>query len=287
MKARWLPRLHPHELLFGGFLLVTSLRLLVAGGWGMGAGFAGMAVAILAAAMAETRWQSTAATRLRLLVLPVLVNVTYCTLGPVVERLGVENRDAWLLGADRSLFGETPSVLCGCWSHPFFTDVLSGCYLSFLPAVLGVFLATQLRPGAACFRLFDGLFGVYAIGFLGYTLMPAAGPHLAMPGDFSAPLEGGFLTQLNAAVIGSGSNQVDVFPSLHTAVTVFLMGWLWMHKRGLFLALLLPAAGILISTIYLRYHYAVDVAAGLCLALLGLWLSNLTHIQNELDSRFQ
>jgi len=80
---------------------------------------------------------------------------------------------------------------------------------------------------------------------------------------------------------------VDVFPSLHTAVTVFLMGWLWPRKRSLFFALLVPAAGICVSTIYLRYHYAVDVAAGLCLAGIGLWLSSLTNKKHELDPRFQ
>lgn len=269
------PQLHPHEFLFGGFLLVTALRLIAVGGWTMGMSFAGMAMIIVAAAVAETRWRGTGMFRLRLLVLPVLVNAVYCLLGAVVAQLGNANFDGVLLRADRCLFGETPSVLCGEWIYPPLTDVLSICYLSFLPAVLVVFLSTQLRPGVACLRLFDGLFGVYAIGFLGYTLVPAAGPHLAMPEAFSIPIEGGFLTRVNASVIGNGSNHVDVFPSLHTAITVFLMGWLWTHNRRLFMVLSLPAAGILISTIYLRYHYAVDVAAGLCLAGIGLWLSRI------------
>jgi membrane-associated phospholipid phosphatase len=246
-----------------------------------------MAMIIVAAAMAETRWQSMGMTRFRLLVLPVQVNVVYFALGAVVARLGLGNCDAGLLRADRSLFGETPAVLCSDWIHPFFTDVLSGCYLSFLPAVLVVFLVILLRPVAAGLGLFDGLFGVYAIGFLGYTLVPAAGPHLPMPEAFPIALEGGFLTGVNAAAIGSGSNHVDVFPSLHTAVTVFLMGWLWPRRRRLFLALLLPASGIIISTIYLRYHYAVDVAAGLCLAAVGLWLSSLTNKKHEPDTRLQ
>ena len=287
MKDLTFPRLHPHELLFGGFLLVTALRLMVSGGWGMGLGFAGMAMIIPAAAMVEARWRVTAMIRLRLLVLPVLVNVVYCMLGAVVSRLNVGNRDAVLLRADKWLFGETPSVLFSGWSSPFLTEMLSGCYLSFLPAVLLVFVITLLRPGPAGFSLFDGIFGIYAIGFLGYTLVPAAGPHLAMPAAFRIPLEGGFLTKMNAAVICSGSNHVDVFPSLHTAVTVFLMGWLWPRNRGLFLVLLLPAAGICVSTIYLRYHYAVDVAAGLVLAGIGLCLSHLTHKKHELDPRFQ
>ena len=275
MIAMRLPRLHPHEWLFGGFLLVTALRLFAAGAWVMGLGLTGMVVVIMASAMGETRWPGTGMLRLRLLVLPVLVNVVYCILGAVVSHLDSDSCDAGLLRADRWLFGETPAVSCGRWINPVLTDVLSACYLSFLPAVLLVFVITLSRPGAEGFRLYDGLFGVYAIGFTGYTLVPAAGPHLAMPGAFAIPLEGGFLSKLNATVIGNGSNHVDVFPSLHTAITLFLMGWLWPRNRRLFWVLVFPAAGILISTIYLRYHYAVDVAAGLCLAGIGLWLSQI------------
>jgi membrane-associated phospholipid phosphatase len=205
----------------------------------------------------------------------VLVNVVYCGLGTVMSRMDAESCDAGLLRADRWLFGETPSVSLDGLAHPFLTDILSICYLSFLPAVLLVFVITLSRPKALGFRLYDGIFGIYAIGFLGYTLVPAAGPHLAMPELFSIPLEGGLLSKVNAAVVGNGSNHVDVFPSLHTAVTVFLMGWLWTHRRRLFLMLLPVAAGIVISTIYLRYHYAVDVIAGLFLAGIGLWLSRI------------
>jgi membrane-associated phospholipid phosphatase len=287
MKPPRFPGLHLHEFLFGGFLLLTALRLFAAGGWSLALGFAGMAAVIVAAASATTRWPGDGMARLRLAVLPMLVNVVYFMLGTVMARLGAGNCDPELLCVDRLLFGETPAVLCGAWIHPWLTEVLSACYLSFLPAVLLAFAITVLRPGPAGVRLFDGLFGVYAIGFLGYTLVPAAGPHLAMPEAFATPLEGGFLTRMNAAAIGSGSNHVDVFPSLHTAVTVFLMGWLWPRKRRLFLALSLPAAGICMSTIYLRYHYAVDVAAGLALAAAGLRLSSLTNKKHELDPRFQ
>ena len=39
------------------------------------------------------------------------------------------------------------------------------------------------------------------------------------------------------------------------------------------LCLLLPCVGLWISTVYLRYHYFVDLAAGLVVALLALWIT--------------
>jgi membrane-associated phospholipid phosphatase len=267
-------RLRPHEVIFGAFLLITAGRLLAAGGAaGLCLGFAGMAAAIVVMAMIATNRTSLAMERVRLALFPVLVNVVYWQLGPVVKHLGSNNRDAALLRADRMLLTDTPAVLLGAWTPPLLTDFLSGCYLLFFPGVLAAFFVALLRPEPHGARLFDGLIGLYGIGFLGYTLIPAAGPHLAMPDAFPAALTGGWLTETNAALVASGSNRVDVFPSLHTAITMFLMGSLWPRRRRVFLALLLPAAGLLTATLYLRYHYAVDLLAGLLLAASALYLT--------------
>ena len=278
------PRLHPFEWLFGSFLALTSVRLLEAGSWGMSAAFMLMVAAILLAALAARRWPSRAVARARLALFPVLINVIYCGLGAVMHHLPSDNQDAALLQMDRALLGETPAVALSRAIHPAVTEVLSGCYLLFFPAVLAAFVAAILRPNPYGVSLFNGLIGIYALGFFGYTLMPAMGPHLAMPDAFDVPLTGGFLTKANATLVQKGSNHVDVFPSLHTAITVFLMGWLWRHHRRLFPVFLLPAVGLCAATLYLRYHYAVDVAAGILLAGIGLRLARNPDTSHELHA---
>lgn len=274
MKAPWPLPFRPHEVIFGGFLLITAGRLLAAGGAaGLCLAFAGMAASIVVMAQAAARWPSATMSRLRLSLFPVLVNVGYWQLGPVVAHLGSNNRDAALLRADRILLTDTPAVLLAGWTPPLLTDFLSGCYMLFFPAVLAAFFVAILRPEPRGVRIFDGLIGLYGLGFLGYTLVPAAGPHLAMPDAFPTALTGGWLTETNATLVAGGSNRVDVFPSLHTAITVFLMGSLWPRRRRVFLTLLLPAAGLLTATLYLRYHYAVDLLAGLLLAAAALYLT--------------
>lgn len=264
----------PHEWIFGGFLGITAGRLLAAGGAvSLGLAFAGMAALIVLMAKAAARRPSATMKRVRLALFPVLVNVVYWQLGPVVKHLGSRNWDAALLHADRMVLTDTPAVLFAGWTPPQLTDFLSGCYMLFFPGVLAAFFIAILRPEPQGARLFDGLIGLYGIGFLGYTLIPAAGPHLAMPEAFPTALTGGWLTGTNAALVASGSNRVDVFPSLHTAITLFLMGSLWPRHRRVFFTLLLPAAGLCMATLYLRYHYAVDVLAGALLAASALALS--------------
>jgi membrane-associated phospholipid phosphatase len=46
-------------------------------------------------------------------------------------------------------------------------------------------------------------------------------------------------------------------------------------NRPRFWFCLLPCVGIWISTIYLRYHYFVDVLAGTAVAAIALYIANL------------
>src|SRR5208282_3286332 len=87
------------------------------------------------------------------------------------------------------------------------------------------------------------------------------------------PLDGWWITKWNAAIVAAGSNKVDVFPSLHCAVSSFLLFFDRRHRPWRFKLYLVPAIGLWLSTIYLRYHYLIDVLCGFALAAFALWLA--------------
>jgi membrane-associated phospholipid phosphatase len=118
------------------------------------------------------------------------------------------------------------------------------------------------------------MFTIYGIGFLGYSLVPAGGPHLAFPGEFHVPLTGWVVTRFNALIVEKGSNGVDVFPSLHCAVSCYLLFFDRQHARWRYRLYLVPCVGIWFATIYLRYHYFLDLVVGFAIAGFALWLTN-------------
>ena len=63
----------------------------------------------------------------------------------------------------------------------------------------------------------------------------------------------------------------DCFPSLHTAITVIVTTFAYKYRRWLFWFLLPVNIGIVMATVYLRYHYVIDVIAGLALAAFCVW----------------
>jgi len=65
----------------------------------------------------------------------------------------------------------------------------------------------------------------------------------------------------------------DVFPSLHVAVSAIVLYYGARRGRLHFWILLAFVAANWVSTIYLRYHYFIDVVAGWITAVLAIWIS--------------
>ncbi len=70
-----------------------------------------------------------------------------------------------------------------------------------------------------------GLMLIYIGGFIGYVIFPAAGPRYAFPEEW-VWLNGGKLFHLTDRVVWHIGARLDVFPSLHAAIAIFLFLWL-------------------------------------------------------------
>lgn len=154
------------------------------------------------------------------------------------------------------------------------TAVMIFCYSSYAFAGPGLAVLLYLRGQTKAFQDLSLAIAITAlIGYSGYLLVPAVGPYLFQPQLYPDALPGwghGGLIDVFAELKGSAR---DAFPSLHTAMTTVMLGTAWRHLRWLFWAYLPVALGLYLSTMYLRVHYAVDVAAGFATAAIALSLA--------------
>lgn len=218
--------------------------------------------------------------RLRLLYYPSAMGASFFALGEAVPALGSPLVDGMLLGWDRALFGETPAVWFQSWNGSWLNDFLMLGYLFF-------FYYLIMGPADYCVRdlprfrqCIVGLFTLYGLGFLSYTLLPAGGPHRWM--HFETPLNGPLVIPWTLATVNDGSNRVDVFPSLHFGVTFYLLVFDWWHRRRRFWLFAAPCLVMWSATVLLRFHYLVDLIGGLAVALIGLVVAwNFGHEAGE------
>ena len=68
------------------------------------------------------------------------------------------------------------------------------------------------------------------------------------------------------AVAAAGAAR-DAFPSGHAMMTLVAMWWSWRQRLRLRWALSVIGVLLILATVYLRYHYVVDVLAGALLAV--------------------
>jgi len=266
----------PHEWIFGLFLVVTWLRLaLVAGPLSPDAI---LYLVLILTSAGLVHWcgkqKTTLRWHLRLWFYPVAMNLVFFTTKTTIPKISPHKMDGFLQSVDAALVGRSLSLRLGAFTTPWLTETLSFCYLLFFPYLLFSMVYYAARGVSGFKELLVGLFTIYGLGFFGYSWVPAAGPYLAIPGDFAVPLEGWWLTNLNARIVARGSNGVDVFPSLHCAISSYLLLFDWRRTPWRFKLYLLPCVGLWISTIYLRYHYFIDLLCGFALSALALWLVN-------------
>lgn len=204
----------------------------------------------------------------------VAIHFTYFWMAGAVPRLGDWRADSALLEIDRLFFGKCLAHRIAPAIPAWGLEILSAAYLSYFPLWASSLFLAMSRGPAFQRAYFGGFHLIYAIGFTSYALFPAAGPFLWAPLAAECPTgDLGFIAALNDRIVRAGCNGIDVFPSLHTGVTLFILLSAWTNSRRLFAFLLLPCLLIFTATLGLKYHYAADLAAGALLAIAVWWFT--------------
>lgn len=184
-------------------------------------------------------------------------------------------QDAKLIAADYWLMGVHPSVWLEQFATPFRNDAMQLVYFTYFTYLLivGGFLYVR-REWRAYWSVMTYSMAGYMIGYFIAIFFPIQSPWFSMAGWWQRPLEGGPFTAMMAFIEHYGRVRGAAFPSAHvTGATAALWG-AWRFRRWLFWILLPFYVGMCVSTVWGRYHYAVDVFAGIITGTLGYVIGN-------------
>lgn len=208
----------------------------------------------------------------------VVLIAVYENLLPLVGRLRHVLYDEQALAVDLAVFGTShPGRWLASLASPGRTAWFAFFYLSLfaLPVVSGglAYLAGRRQVFRELLFTFT-LTGF--VGYVGYLLVPIIGPRYYFRAEYSVALHGalaevaGRVSEMDALRSGQPRN---CFPSLHTAWGLIVLIHAHRHFTSLFFAYLLPVGSLVVATLYLRFHYAIDLIAG---AILAIVMSRLT-----------
>lgn len=211
-----------------------------------------------------------------------LILLTFKEIYFFINLLNLPDYDWILIKIDYILFGAHPTYVLDKISNPILTEILQIVYSTFyfLPIILAYDF--YRRGDIKGYRYVMGtvVYGFY-LSYIGYLLVPAIGPRFTLH-DFSKldeELPGLFLTNTLRWIINTGESippgvpnpadyaQRDAFPSGHTQLTLVIM-YLSVVLNSRTKYFLTPIGVLLIfSTVYLRYHYVIDLIAGFLFAV--------------------
>jgi membrane-associated phospholipid phosphatase len=119
----------------------------------------------------------------------------------------------------------------------------------------------------------NGVLFLYLLGtLLAYALLPyfPSDPPRVAFGSSDTPNIGTALRQLNLWIVGDYGIHSSVFPSAHVS-SAFSAAWALFEylpeRRRIGWGMLVYAISVALATIYGRYHYTADVAAGIAVSL--------------------
>ena len=176
-----------------------------------------------------------------------------------------------LIDIDQWFFGIQPSVWAERFIHPALTEFFSFCYMIFFLFAPLVALTLYLLGRKNQFR--ETLASVvlcFYTGYILYVLFPAAPPRIMLKDMYSLHFNGTPIADAALRIVNLlPSDSRAAFPSLHSAVTLLSLMFAFKYVRWLYWVMLPFCTGLILSTIYLRHHYAIDLLAGFGLGILA------------------
>lgn len=233
------------------------------------------------------RWGSTLRPALRtafIVYLFAFVLAIFQAMGLIIKHVrGGARMDGALAALDVAIFGSDPTRWLEPLLNPWTTLVLEVSYLSyFLLPVLLTALVLRRRQYAKFFSYAATIVGCFFTTYVGYYLVPAYGPRQYYLDYTELPL-GAVARALYATIDRLDYIKLNAFPSGHTAVSLVCLAILWREERRLARLCTPLVAGLIVATVALRYHYLIDVVAGVLVA--ALWIPYGMRLVFRFDGR--
>lgn len=183
--------------------------------------------------------------------------------------------DEYLIKADYAMFGAHPTVWIEQFSNYWLNEYMQLVYTSYFLLTIGLGAYLWIRNRREEFAVFiASTCAAYYLCYVVFVLFPIESPHHTLRHLQQVELAGGPFTAFINLIEKHGRVHGGAFPSAHVAgsVVVLISAWRFARRIGYWLTPIVIS--ICVATVYGRYHYAVDVFAGILMGAIGCQIAS-------------
>ena len=169
---------------------------------------------------------------------------------------------------NRLFSGQPSTYLSARFPSVILSEYLHLCYLSYY--AISVLLAAMLYFQGKREAFYETLFAellTFNVCLIWYIFMPVAGPRYDLE-KIKGRLSGGILFRLTHAILSRASSKGTAFPSSHAAIAAIVLLCAARYDLMSFVILFPFCTGLVVGTVYGRFHYALDAIVGTLLGIL-------------------
>ncbi len=179
---------------------------------------------------------------------------------------------------EQTLFGFQPSLEFSIrFPQPWFSELLYMGYFSYYLLTFGVslifFIIKPTKAENVIFLIITSLFIYYLI----FIIFPVVGPQYYFSPPFSEVADSGFFSRMVNLIQYYGEHPTGAFPSSHVGLVVIFLTITFNNLRWLFWVIVPLFLLILLATVYIKAHYAIDILVGLLSAPIVYYMSGVLY----------
>lgn len=219
-----------------------------------------------------------------LYILPVVFYI-YTQTQIYISIFNPHDYDNLMIEIDRFLFGVNPTEYLYQFANPWLTELLQFSYMLFFVMPLLVGFELYFKGDHRKYVDFTRTIAfAFFVSYLLYFFLPAVGPRFTLH-DFDSiniELPGLLFTDFFRDIVNIGGGiypevpmslyHRDCMPSGHTMVTIVNIWLAFRYKSVSRWGICFFGTCLIFGTVYLRYHYVIDVIAGLLFGVSVMYL---------------
>lgn len=180
--------------------------------------------------------------------------------------------------------GQMPSLLLSQWiPYRWFSEIMALFYQSYYLQLLGVTLLILHYRSNYFNRVCLGLTLTFYSCYVIYILFPVRGPMYLYGATVNHYFEGYWAAEMLKKVLLMGDLPGGAIPSSHCALSILATLYAWKYLPKQFsLTSIFISMGLVLSTVYLKQHYAIDAISGVLVGWLLFRVSEKLALKQKL-----